>query len=142
MFLKQKNEEIKEIKKEANAIATRAHELEDIINYQNLTVNRKTREAIGLQENIQAIALTVYQETNSEYLELSNRAKLIIKKAGKLYVELKHLELELGNEDFSQYKNYLNQVLDDINTMNENINNLFKSLSSLLAEIKGDGINV
>ena len=84
MFLKQKNEEIKEIKKEANAIATRAHELEDIINYQNLTVNRKTREAIGLQENIQAIALTVYQETNSEYLELSNRAKLIIKKAGKL----------------------------------------------------------
>ncbi len=142
MFLKQKNEEIKEIKKEANAIATRAHELEDIINYQNLTVNRKTREAIGLQENIQAIALTVYQETNSEYLELLNRAKLIIKKAGKLYVELKHLELELGNEDFSQYKNYLNQVLDDINTMNENINNLFKSLSSLLAEIKGDGINV
>jgi len=142
VFLKQKNEEIKEIKKEANAIATRAHELEDIINYQNLTVNRKTREAIGLQENIQAIALTVYQETNSEYLELLNRAKLIIKKAGKLYVELKHLELELGNEDFSQYKNYLNQVLDDINTMNENINNLFKSLSSLLAEIKGDGINV
>ncbi len=142
MFLKQKNEEIKEIKKEANAIATRAHELEDIINYQNLTVNRKTREAIGLQENIQAIALTVYQETNSEYLELSNRAKLIIKKAGKLYVELKHLELELGDEDFSEYNNYLNQVLDDINTMNENINNLFKSLSSLMDEIKGDGINV
>ncbi len=142
MFLKQKNEEIKEIKKEANAIATRAHGLEDIINYQNLTVNRKTREAIGLQENIQAIALTVYQEINSEYLELSNRAKLIIKKAGKLYVELKHLELELGDEDFSQYNNYLNQVLDDINTMNENLNNLFKSLSSLLAEIKGDGINV
>lgn len=142
MFLKQKNEEIKEIKKEANAIATRAHELEDIINYQNLTVNRKTREAIGLQENIQAIALNVYQKTNSEYLELSNRAKLIIKKAGKLYVELKHLELELGDEDFSEYNNYLNQVLDDINTMNENLNNLFKSLSSLLAEIKGDGINV
>lgn len=132
---KKKNEEIEKIKKDAYAIATRAQELEGIVNYQSSTVERNTRESMGFQENITAIALNVFNECNDEYNKLDVKAKAIIKKAGNLYVELKQLELEVADEDFSNYNKYLQQVLRAVDLMNHTLTSLFRNLTYLYSKV-------